>query len=1487
MDRKLYQNPSTVKNPYRIERLYQERMRRIETSAITTDTLLASVGMTREHLQESEENVEFVSAPAGEQTMTVTDTITINEYTNPEKLKKDAEEALRDRYIEFAQSNTKDVTARIDRAWRIKAGVYALGGVAFVAASAGTLGLGLTSIPMIMMVTARTAMSIDEVIVNGAAILPTLINNSANLAVYYLLSPAQISGYLNAAKIPGLCGIGLEVVISGIALDSTRRFLNMATKKLFYDQKTIEEMRIRQWMRNKIELETQFQGLLYRINSKAPELLPLHGSNISIDELAVIGSRMKLSDYDLTQLLGPYGKLEKPFLEQLCKVGTASGLAGALMDTISLMINSAANSSVSVASDPLLALLTAGATGGSIIWDKLIKPTIAKWIVMDVVHLPYMIDLLKKDLESRFGPSSPVAAEEVRRQSRWKVAFRMSWDFLWNSGITRIQMSAVNGIRELLSVPDLYLSTKFRGYCLYTQDAFYREMQKGTLDPLQIIKDGRNAIEHGKEIRRITGVDIDGPDAEISDLEQKSQGSLFGTFLSPSAIIGRRLLYISKYTKELEALKDVKRNIEERQERTSVLKNLVSEQEKHLDELKEMISNNDLKSVLDIMRLDVEERKILQEFQEQINPGTVSWLFNIDPTDEEWKKRLAIEISNPKTSLVAREYMERLQSLGFVPSYDKIRSDSVLRSNGLYVNPQSSYSFYSNPESIIAEIQIEGRIVEYVKTLESQIRDSRNDLAQFTRDTSQLQQSYNIYQSMTSNNLQTWFENAKMDKVMNGTFDVDFSFGFQPSNIESAEKILNQAKIAIAGYAFERGSDSQFPSLSSVLLDDHPPAPYSEPERILEYHEKELKMEIAKLNDVLRANPRSDLYSTSDTTTRTPSDIRTLRQWVDFQKSSLVSKRIAWIYQDYLTSQGKQPDRSRETAFALGILRNPLLYKRVTGKEIVFPTPDKIESTIEDAVQNIKNGIKTALEKKSGKSFFADSIAQVRWWGVDHSRQVAMLFDFDKVKIAPFSKIEDEFLRTVEWKRYSNANDMLGIEDDISTLESKLLYIGKFNVGMEKWLKVAASEDTSADFLPFLDRLKHQPSKNLSPRDLDKMDRLIHTFRREAFEAIKRLQGGGIPLAVAYLIGEREKSSLSLVQQIGIALDRNRSTNYGFKFNRTKNIRGSFANYTNEVFRVPAPEDAAGVINLDNAIQDIFTNAMDSGVVFDHVRSSIPDLENKESYEYINKTGNPLTSYFLMMEAAMCSVTNTGTDTCELLARIKSEEGLEMTQDSSIDLGELAWKLARSSDLPSAEEVSLLENGQIDEKSIRSSTDAAKVWNMATSGTIYDLKNTSVDLDPEVMRTLLFGRNGSIVRHYYDRYLERITKVDVLYGTYIPSEMYANFDGSVLGKLYKGAPSGRVALEKLNSQLFGLAKDDQADDLTMFGIDDPYNRFYQGEIVPKYQHSLYNRFLTTKSKLSISTSSALQLGFIGMTMLIKNAIDIQSIAVAGVSLSGL
>lgn len=135
-----------------------------------------------------------------------------------------------------------------------------------------------------------------------------------------------------------------------------------------------------------------------------------------------------------------------------------------------------------------------------------------------------------------------------------------------------------------------------------------------------------------------------------------------------------------------------------------------------------------------------------------------------------------------------------------------------------------------------------------------------------------------------------------------------------------------------------------------------------------------------------------------------------------------------------------------------------------------------------------------------------------------------------------------------------------------------------------------------------------------------------------------------------------------------------------------------------------------------------------------------------------------------------------GVPICSTMREILSKDYLGLSSDSSIDLNTFAWKLFFRKGLSV-----LPENYDAETFSKREPPVANLLVSMINQKPEELLASEAAEnVDPEILRTLIFGREDGLARTYYNRFAERISKFDLLTMSAFVDDQYSwrfNTDG--------------------------------------------------------------------------------------------------------------
>lgn len=287
-------------------------------------------------------------------------------------------------------------------------------------------------------------------------------------------------------------------------------------------------------------------------------------------------------------------------------------------------------------------------------------------------------------------------------------------------------------------------------------------------------------------------------------------------------------------------------------------------------------------------------------------------------------------------------------------------------------------------------------------------------------------------------------------------------------------------------------------------------------------------------------------------------------------------------------------------------------------------------------------------------------------------------------------------------------------------------------------------------------------AQGLSVRTEIDMEDLLESFEKEVDVVSAQLKRDGLEFMIPCITGDStDCGSDSLVHHIGRWVDSNKTAGWAeMMVGGITEIAYRPVNYLRTILGIGNVPDlsqseaiereSAGVLN------DLQTHVADSmGQFMDETSGFIDELLAAEEKEVQQSSGAGGTTRSLFTYALGCLGSSHKRPGCE---KILSRPEITR-QDASVDIGLLAWELARTGSLTHPALFIDRDGDRIDTENIRVvRSRTADLIERALHGDLAAVLDDPLaiqDLDGRVLRSLVLGSPGNPARYWHDRYLKR------------------------------------------------------------------------------------------------------------------------------------
>lgn len=1383
---------------------------------------------------------------------------------NPENELNKIEKNLIKKRIELYEKESFKIESKIEIVKKIKTGLYLLIGTGILA-STGILGVsaaGIASsglsflpgveslfsfqIPLIILVSNSVIDDYSNSYIKDESILLSILKNTGKLSIKVFLS-FYLPGYINHDSITDFLSTSFFLGITTNILNISENKINLEFDKFFYSKEEFEKQNLRLWIANKINSEENYELINEKILKK---------NNYSFNELNSIGYSMYYTNYDLKKITAMKNINEnKNFINKMYQIAITTGLTAILMNLTTRILNKISGG---IGDDLTKKLDSFGgeATYGYIVMNYLIRPIFNKYLSMALITGSItFINFIKKFKKKYYlnENQEKIMGDIMQERNKFNITFSYAWNFLWESLLITGQNISYQIINKIFNDIETTSFEYFQQFSINIQDEFTKQIESGTLTPVNAI----NAIINEKDsdfLMKKLGVNINEKNETIIKLEEKSQSSFFyDFFINTSAFISRHQWnteVIDKHINNIIELEEQsEQRIKNRLNQNKPINNsdiLFKNMEENINEIKNNLNNKNYDDCLNKIPID----KTTINYEEK---GIINTIDNLIIKNE------FNDILNS-----SKTYNEILNKIQFL--YDNYKNIEMYNLNSLN-NPLKTYMN-------IRDLIIEQQIKEGIIILEKDLNNLKIETENFMIDTMQINESINLYKKNVIDETNLWFKKAKTNEFTNNlSFSTDINFNFSISTIEEAQVNINKIKSSYIIYnqlhAKSLGPDSwkiDNKNLDKRLESDKPKGTNEE---IYNYHVKKLKEELIEFNNYMSLSEENE--NLKNTNIIIPKNIKNLNDFSQAKKASIIGQRISWIIIDTMKSDDSIINgiENEKIAFLCLLFQNPLAYKQIKHNteisDFIDLTSNNYESFRNLFIENKNLFYKELLASDSTFILKTNNFFNLlKWWGIEHN-------ELETIKInksisysfkPDFFKLQKEYIENIEIKKYANPTIMLDLNKELNTQENKINYINQYSLGIKNWIKFFLNQNDAKEYISLLYKIQNNQN-NISKNDIYKIDNLISRFQYDSKESILTLSKYNLELYVPYLLGlNLNDNRPSLIQFFGYEIMNINKVPENYSMINIENIVSTFKNYYEHVFGISLP-NTSEIIN-DINVQNQFDLLKPTGEIYKLFQQDGKEILNRSLKEFNSKTsydtGNPLTSYLSMFTAVIASCDVTKTTTNNMIKILKNFGEENVSDNSSINLSELSWKIIKENILEPIKNDEINENGMISEN-FKLNNNLTKLFNEILNGNISYLlqpnlfNNELLNITPELYRTIMFGRNEGLVRNLLNKYLHRISYSKMGFSTTLDSDYYKNFNS----ENFKSISGMNLSEEKykeiwpniniLNNSLFGNSLNQN--DISIFGMDEPYNSFINDQLLEFNKLTIGERILTIYNKTYI------------------------------------
>lgn len=1335
------------------------------------------------------------------------------------------------KYIQFYRDNVQQMQSNIDWAWRVKSGLYLLGGASLLISTTGF------PVPVYFVIVATSTVGtlVDDIIIRGKPVLVAILENIASLSLNILFTQTLPNEILSSFARDSLLSkpltyFGIGVITTMFSRIQQSRNVIITIERLLLSNEVLEEIRIREYVRRRIDGNRNF-GYFIERSIRDNKIAPLQDIGYSMQELTEIATRLRSSGYRLTDVIGKYDPIEfqtrnKGFMQRMYQIAITSGLTNAILNTI-IQIQKESGLQENIGRQ----FLIAGSTRFTdITWHQLVKPVATRIIANLFLTSGFSVYTLLQNLKRKI----PITSREERafrneylEKISNNIAFRYAWNFLWESSTVSNVIILNQIIGAKLNIPAFYTASYFQGFSLAIEDQFSEQMKIGTILPEKAIKLAGENYEIDKDI-------------EMIDLQNKASERLgFGFFISETALLARREWTIKVLTKEIDIVNKISLVLNERIKQQEQLDVEIQDLRNKIDTFSKLYTNGFYNDLLQQLPSDIYNR--VQPIYNEMNPNVLSRITAVPPSFQEFSRQIQEIISSPEYPPVAEEFVDNIiaKSDGLDSFWKNLGSSSIHNNAGIQELKGGLFwiaPFYRNADSMKAYIELEGELINYFGTLKEELNKKIKELGQLQRDNQDIARSRNLYQDSVLERTRKWYESAKDDQILQGIFDPNFSIGFQPSSISQAENLLQRANKALLDYKTIRGLSNDFPKIQDLFTRNPSEIPQGDAIQKFQYHADVLERELQEFDGF--SSEQGVNVSTLDAGF-IPLDVLDDSSWISYQKSILVGKRLSLAFIDSYPIETLSDADNQRIAFLLILYRNPIMYKRIMEKNFNLDWFNNPIGTFHKDILQDANQVFKTLDSIADNQvpILVSFLEKIRFWGVEHVATVRNL-DLDPRVEKTFGKIIPILEDEVKLRESGNAIKILKLEEDVDTMQ----YIREYKQGIYDWIRFSSERPDAQRFVPVLYKVAlNQP---ISIEEESIADEIVSRFKEDAKIMIWRLASIKAEFMIPYLVGNREGSAPSLMQRLAFLIQENRGSGFNPPLIWLNNVQESYSNYLYSVFGIRnnmIPES----LMMDTQIQNVLEFAKLSGTFFDVANISPRELAEVEKNEFNledrRNEGDPTTTLMSMWMAALGSVSKDG----KIIQDISNIVGKKTSTDCSINLGELVWKLQKRDVLPRVQSEDVV--GGMLKPSLRKATDLTKILISVVKGEPEIVVSKKFEEDNEILRTIVYGRSGSLVRYYNDRYLQRILYSQNFVTTQLNEYYYGNLQTEYLKRFIPDPITAErfkyyaTSFNELQRAIFGSLSDEK---YVTFGVtQEPFNDIVEDNIIEPFQSSLTDRFL--------------------------------------------